>query len=92
MQKVFLKIPQNSQENPVPTSRFQKSCRPQGCNFIKKESLTQVLFCEFCEIFKNSFFKGHLWWLLLYFEVLLVLSFWFFLVEGYLLPLIFTLI
>ena len=27
-------------------------------NFIKKESLAQVLFCEFCEISKNSFFYG----------------------------------
>ena len=24
--------------------------------FIKKESLAQVFFCKFCEIFKNSFF------------------------------------
>ena len=27
---------------------------------IKKETLAQVLFCEFCEIFKNTFFKDHL--------------------------------
>ena len=26
-----------------------------SCNFIKKETLTQVLSCEFCEIFKNAF-------------------------------------
>ena len=24
-------------------------------NFIKKETLAQVFFCEFCEIFKNNF-------------------------------------
>ena len=29
--------------------------RPQACNFIKKETLTQVLSCEFCEISRNSF-------------------------------------
>ena len=29
-------------------------------NFIKKETLAQVLFCEFCEIFKNTFFTEHL--------------------------------
>ena len=26
------------------------------CNFIKKETLAQVFFCEFCEICKNIFF------------------------------------
>ena len=26
------------------------------CNFIKKETLAQVFFCEFCNIFKNTFF------------------------------------
>ena len=29
-------------------------------NFIKKESLTQVFSCEFCEISKNTFFTEHL--------------------------------
>ena len=29
-------------------------------NFIKKETLAQVLFCEFCDIFKNTFFTEHL--------------------------------
>ena len=28
----------------------------KACNFIKKETLTQVFSCEFCEIFKNTFF------------------------------------
>ena len=33
----------------------------QACayNFIKRETLTQVFSCEFCEIFKNIFFTGH---------------------------------
>ena len=30
------------------------------CNFIKKETLTQVFFCEFCEISKNTVFTEHL--------------------------------
>ena len=30
-----------------------------------KETPTQVFSCEYCEIFKNSFFIEHLWWLLL---------------------------
>ena len=29
---------------------------PQACNFIKKETLAQVLSCEFCKISKNTFF------------------------------------
>ena len=28
------------------------------CNFIKKETLAQVFSCEFCEIFKSTFFYG----------------------------------
>ena len=33
---------------------------PQACNFIKKETVTQVFSCEFCEIFKNTFFREQL--------------------------------
>ena len=32
----------------------------KACNFIKKETLTQVFSCEFCEISKNTFFTEHL--------------------------------
>ena len=46
VKKLFLKISQNSQEN---------TC--VGASFIKKETQTQVFFCEFCEIFKNTFFS-----------------------------------
>ena len=46
--KVFLKISQNSQENTC--ARVSPTC-----NFIKKETLTQVLSCEFCEISNNTF-------------------------------------
>ena len=31
-----------------------------ACNFIKKETLAQVFYCEFCEISKNTFFTEHL--------------------------------
>ena len=31
------------------------------CNFIKKETLAQVISCEFCEISKYTFFTEHLW-------------------------------
>ena len=33
----------------------------QSLFFNKKETLAQVLSCEFCEIFKNNFFTEHLW-------------------------------
>ena len=33
---------------------------PGLSNFIKNEALAQVLSCEFCEIFKNTFFTEHL--------------------------------
>ena len=37
-------------------SKFRESYEPQACNFIKKETLTQVFPYEFSEIFKNTFF------------------------------------
>ena len=33
----------------------------QKKDFIKKEALAQVFSCEFCEIFKNTFFTEHVW-------------------------------
>ena len=33
---------------------------PEACNFIKKETLTQVSYNEFCEISKSIFFTKHL--------------------------------
>ena len=44
-------------KTPVPDFLF---CRSEACNPIKKEFLTQVFSCEFCEIFKNTFFTEHL--------------------------------
>ena len=48
VKKVFLEISQSSQENNCARASFLM-------NFIKKETLAQVLFCEFCEISKNTF-------------------------------------
>ena len=31
------------------------------CKFIKKETLTHVFSCEFCEIFQNTFFTENIW-------------------------------
>ena len=47
--KVLLKSSQNSQEN------------TSASNFIKKETLAQGFFCEFCEMSKNSFSTEHNW-------------------------------
>ena len=43
----------------MPESLFQQSCRPEACNFIKKETLAQVFSCDICEIFNNTFFTEH---------------------------------
>ena len=53
VKKVFLKIPQNSQENTCVRVSFL--IKLHACNFIKKEILAQVFSCEFCEISKNTF-------------------------------------
>ena len=66
VKKVFLKISQNSQENTCARVYFLTKLQTwglhlycaQACNFIKKYTLAQVFSCEFCEIFKNTFFYG----------------------------------
>ena len=47
---------------PVPDYLFNNvaGLRPQACNFIKKEALTQVFSCEFCKSFINTFFTEHI--------------------------------
>ena len=57
--KVFWKYEANLQENKDAEMWFQQSYKASlACNFIKKETLTQVLSCEFCEISKNIFLHG----------------------------------
>ena len=65
-QKMFLNISQNSQESTCFGVSFLIKLQALACNFIKKETLTPLVTCEFCEIFKNSFFLKDLWWLLLH--------------------------
>ena len=51
----------------ITDSRTMDLAWTQACSFIKKEAVAQVFSCEFCEIFKNTFFTlGHPQWLLLY--------------------------
>ena len=54
--KVFLKFSQNSQENTCARVSFLIKFN----KVVKKETLAQVFSCEFCEIFKNSFFAEDL--------------------------------
>ena len=35
---------------------FNKVCRLEVYNFFKKDTLAQMFSCEFCKIFKNTFF------------------------------------
>ena len=54
VRKVFLEISQNSRKNTCARVSFLIKLS-QACNFIKKETLAQVFFCEFCEISENTF-------------------------------------
>ena len=54
---MFLKILKNSKENVCVGVSFLIKF---NCSFIKEETLTQVFFSEFCEIFKNTYFLEHL--------------------------------
>ena len=41
-------------------SHFFNKVAGGTCNFIKKDTLTQVFSCEFCKISKSTFFTEHL--------------------------------
>ena len=42
------------------SAKFTGNNLCQRLNFIKKEALVQVFYCEFCETSKNTFFAEHL--------------------------------
>ena len=56
VKKVFCEMLQNSQENTYDTVSFLIKFQVSACNFIKKETLAQVLSCEFCKISRKTFF------------------------------------
>ena len=61
MKKGVLEISQNLQEKTCTRVIFLNevaACRPAT---LLKKRLTQVFSCEFCEIFKNTFFTEYLW-------------------------------
>ena len=53
VKKVFLKISQNSQKNTCARVSFLITLQVLGTVL---ETLAQVFFCGFCEVFKNTFF------------------------------------
>ena len=53
--QVLLRIWQYSQEKTCVEASFWCSFRTEGLHFYLKEPPTQMFFCEYCEIFKNSF-------------------------------------
>ena len=53
---MFSKISQNSQESTCAIVSFLIKLQVDDCSVIKKETLAQVFSCEFCKIFKNTFF------------------------------------
>ena len=55
VKKIFLEIAQKSQENTCAKVSFLIKLQASGLQPIKKETLAQVLSCEFCEISKNTF-------------------------------------
>ena len=56
--KKFRKI---RRKTPALESLIKWKCRPSVLKLYQKEASTQVFFCEYCEIFKNTFFGEHLW-------------------------------
>ena len=52
---MFLEISQNSQENNHAGVSFLIKLQALACSFIKKETLSQVFSCEFCETSENAF-------------------------------------
>ena len=62
--KAIQKISQNSHENICVGVSFLIKLQT-GLQLYLKETPTQALFSEFCEIFTTSIFTEHLWWLLL---------------------------
>ena len=52
------KFPDIHKKMAVLESNFTKDTGLMACNFIKKETSTQVFFCEYHKMFENIFFYG----------------------------------
>ena len=60
---------------PPPHPHLQAAPKKPILNRVKEETLEQVFSCEFCEIFKNTFFYRTPSWLLLEFQIVSWYSF-----------------
>ena len=40
---------------------FLIELQTEACNFVNKETLVQLFYCEFCEISKKTLFTEHVW-------------------------------
>ena len=56
IKKLFLKISQYSQESTYARASFDKVAGLRPGTLFKKKTLAQVFSCEFCEIFKTTFY------------------------------------
>ena len=57
---MFLKISQNLQEKTCARVSLLIKLQAEACNVIEKETLAEVLYCEFSELFQTTFLKWHL--------------------------------
>ena len=73
VEKMFLDITQNSQENTCGRVSFLIKLQAQACNFIQNQTLGQVFSCEFVKFLRATFFIEHLQWLLLSIQTIPVL-------------------
>ena len=74
VRKGILEISQNSQESTCARVSFLIKLKASACNFIKKETLAQVLSCEFYEFLRTLFLAEHLRLLLLKENIFLTFS------------------
>ena len=58
--QTFLKLFQNSQKNTSAGVSVVINVQAASLNFSKEETLAQVFSCKICQIFKNTYFIGHL--------------------------------
>ena len=58
--KVLLKIFQYWHEKTCVVASQKESCRPEDLQCCEKETPTQLLSCEYWEIFKNTYFEKYL--------------------------------
>ena len=71
MKKVFLEIPQNSQENTCARVSFLiKLLAPPPATLLKKRLWHRCFPVNFGKFLRTPFFTEHLWWLFLHLHLL----------------------